>query len=285
MIRFLTLMTAFMASSAALIFALGTFPIDTPRDTNQVSRSDISLNLQPAVVALAPEEIATRPIARPAPEPQVAAAPQPAAPRQQALVLPVLRPVARPEAQPVRAVATPVPAPAPAPAIPKPVVAAAAPAPAVTPPAPITAAGAAAALGAAATDTQDKKPLNDVMLDLSRGIMDEIRKPVATPAPKPEVVATPAPQEPETTTTLTGANAAIQAALALSAPKRAAPQVPQPAQTGTFYTVQAGDSLAGISFRFFGTTTGTYKILEANTDVIQGFGQLKQGMVLRIPDA
>lgn len=59
---------------------------------------------------------------------------------------------------------------------------------------------------------------------------------------------------------------------------------PAPAFAGQTYTVQEGDSLNGIAFRFFGTTVAYLEILAANEDVLTDPAQLSAGMVLRIPD-
>ena len=57
-----------------------------------------------------------------------------------------------------------------------------------------------------------------------------------------------------------------------------------PAFSGQTYTVQAGDSLPGIAFRFYGTTVAYLDILDANRDTLSDPGDLAAGMVLRIPD-
>lgn len=59
---------------------------------------------------------------------------------------------------------------------------------------------------------------------------------------------------------------------------------PAPTFAGQTYTVQDGDSLNGIAFRFFGTTVAYLEILAANEDVLTDPAQLTAGMVLRIPD-
>ena len=91
------------------------------------------------------------------------------------------------------------------------------------------------------------------------GILEELKRPVqqAAPAPQrtaslgrvPEPVSSPAPQSAART-----------------------------------YTVQPGDSLPGIAFRFYGTTAAYLQILDANTDVVRAPADLRAGMVLTIPD-
>ncbi len=50
------------------------------------------------------------------------------------------------------------------------------------------------------------------------------------------------------------------------------------------YTVKEGDSLPGIAFRFYGTTVAYLQILNANPDVLADPGELRAGMVLRVPE-
>lgn len=92
-------------------------------------------------------------------------------------------------------------------------------------------------------------PVTNVVRQMSLGIVQELRKPVA-----PGSVPRPA----------TAAPAAAAA----------------PLET---YTVQPGDSLAGIAFRFFGTTAAYPSILDANSDILPNPAALREGMVLRIP--
>jgi len=89
--------------------------------------------------------------------------------------------------------------------------------------------------------------------EMSYGIVSELQKPVANPQ------ATPRPQ-----------TAATRPAAEQGAPSRT-------------YTVQAGDSLPGIAFRFYGTTVAYLQILEANRDLLTDPSQLSAGMTLRIP--
>ena len=49
------------------------------------------------------------------------------------------------------------------------------------------------------------------------------------------------------------------------------------------YEVRAGDSLASISYRFYGTTSRFGDIQAANRDILQGSSQIAVGMVLTIP--
>lgn len=50
------------------------------------------------------------------------------------------------------------------------------------------------------------------------------------------------------------------------------------------YTVQPGDSLPGIAFRFYGTTVAYLDILKANSEQLRSPGDVKAGMILRIPE-
>ncbi len=95
---------------------------------------------------------------------------------------------------------------------------------------------------------------------MSYGVLNELKKPADTaraPAPTPPV--------------------ARSAALAPREPAAAVP-------SGRTYTVQRGDSLPGIAFRYYGTTVAYLQILEANTDILSDPAQLRPGMVLRIPE-
>ncbi len=50
------------------------------------------------------------------------------------------------------------------------------------------------------------------------------------------------------------------------------------------YTVERGDTLSGISMRFYGTTLNWQKILDANRNTLVNPAGLKPGMELIIPD-
>jgi nucleoid-associated protein YgaU len=95
--------------------------------------------------------------------------------------------------------------------------------------------------------TEALDPVTDALRAMSYGIVSELQKPVQTPAPKTTVAST------------------------------------TKAFGGQTYTVQQGDSLPGIAFRFFGTTVAYLDILAANEDVLTDPGDLQAGMVLRIP--
>ncbi|SNS23746.1 LysM peptidoglycan-binding domain-containing protein [Antarctobacter heliothermus] len=62
--------------------------------------------------------------------------------------------------------------------------------------------------------------------------------------------------------------------------------VPAPliAAAGRSYTVQPGDSLPGVAFRFYGTTVAYLDILKANQGLLNDPSDLRAGMTLRIPD-
>lgn len=62
------------------------------------------------------------------------------------------------------------------------------------------------------------------------------------------------------------------------------PETAPASATARTYTVQPGDSLPGIAFRFFGTTVAYLQILDANQDVLRDPAQLRAGMVLTIPE-
>lgn len=108
-------------------------------------------------------------------------------------------------------------------------------------------------------------PLSDVVHELSLGIVRELRKPVEADADSVEIAAAPAP-----------------AAIAAPAP---APVIePAPTVAARTYTVQIGDSLAGIAFRYYGTTAAYLNILNANPDQLPNPSALRPGMVLTIPE-
>ncbi len=65
----------------------------------------------------------------------------------------------------------------------------------------------------------------------------------------------------------------------------AEPAAPAPvAAASQLYTVQQGESLAGISYRFYGNTVGYLTILQANTDLLSSPADVRAGMVLTIPE-
>ncbi|WP_417722425.1 LysM peptidoglycan-binding domain-containing protein [Salipiger sp.] len=108
---------------------------------------------------------------------------------------------------------------------------------------------------------------------MSYSILGELKKPVGeTTAP----------------TDAARLQAALGAAIARPAipapttePARVAAAAPAPEMTT--YLVQKGDSLAGIAFRFYGTTAAYPGILEENSDTLKDPSGLEAGMVLRIP--
>lgn len=69
-----------------------------------------------------------------------------------------------------------------------------------------------------------------------------------------------------------------------SVSRPAAVAVPTVAETVRRYTVQQGDSLPGIAFRFYGTTVAYLDILSANRDILDDPSELRAGMTLRIPE-
>ena len=87
------------------------------------------------------------------------------------------------------------------------------------------------------------------------GILEELKKPVAARSAEPAPVQT----------------------------ARVAP-TPTANEATRTYTVQAGDSLPGIAFRFYGTTVAYLQILEANQEVVRNPADLRAGMVLTIPE-
>jgi nucleoid-associated protein YgaU len=120
---------------------------------------------------------------------------------------------------------------------------------------------------------EPKEEVMDVLRVMSYGIVEELKKPVPTTAPQATPQATSQP-------TSVLENQILAAKQALAAP--AATPAPEPA--GRTYVVQEGDSLPGISFRMYGTTSAYYQILQANPDVISSPSEMQAGMVLRIPD-
>ena len=106
---------------------------------------------------------------------------------------------------------------------------------------------------------------------MSYGIVDELKK--------PETVAAPAPaREPATTNDPTAMQAALGQRL-----KSGVATAPAPAPLRT-YTVQEGDSLPGIAFKFYGSTVAYLSILQANPDQLTDPGDVRAGMVLTIPE-
>lgn len=108
----------------------------------------------------------------------------------------------------------------------------------------------------------------------------------AAPAPAPRVVQSPEAQ-------VTDVMRAMSLGILEELQKPAAPQADRvarvtepvkPADPGQRYTVQPGDSLPGIAFRFFGSTVAYHAILDANRDLMTSPGDLRAGMVLRIPE-
>ncbi|MBT0957361.1 LysM peptidoglycan-binding domain-containing protein [Alphaproteobacteria bacterium KMM 3653] len=63
----------------------------------------------------------------------------------------------------------------------------------------------------------------------------------------------------------------------------AAPIAARPTGRPTYYVVQMGDSLASISYRYYGSTEDYVKIFQANTGTIQNPSQIYVGQRLRIP--
>ncbi len=111
----------------------------------------------------------------------------------------------------------------------------------------------------------------EALRTMSYGIVDELQKPetVATPSPAPKPAAIVDPT-------------AMQAALGQQLKNSAAPS-PAPAPLRT-YTVQEGDSLPGIAFKFYGSTVAYLSILQANPDQLSDPGDVRAGMVLTIPE-
>jgi phage tail protein X len=95
---------------------------------------------------------------------------------------------------------------------------------------------------------------------MSYGIVEEMKKPVSggAAAPLTGVVLSPSTVAPAPATTT--------------------------ASAGRSYTVQQGDSLPGIAFRFYGTTVAYLDILSVNRDLLSDPSELRAGMTLRIPD-
>ncbi len=100
----------------------------------------------------------------------------------------------------------------------------------------------------------------------------------ATPAPTPTPAATP---EPEVRRALP-VNAAPVSSDVSGAPRAEA--VSGETKTARTYTVAKGDTLAGISRKFYRNSSQWPKIAEANKDVLADPTKLKVGMVLNIPE-
>lgn len=79
------------------------------------------------------------------------------------------------------------------------------------------------------------------------------------------------------------ANAPSQAVASTSADLTKFEQT-QPIKTQRFYIVHTGDTLSGISQKYYGTTKNINKIYEANKNVIKDKNRLKPGMKLVIPE-
>ena len=70
-----------------------------------------------------------------------------------------------------------------------------------------------------------------------------------------------------------------------AAPQRA-PASPAPAASPTLsYTVQAGDTLSGISKKFLGNASDYMDIFNANRDQLSDPDKIRPGQVLKIPQA
>ncbi|MDJ0820209.1 MAG: LysM peptidoglycan-binding domain-containing protein [Paracoccaceae bacterium] len=143
-----------------------------------------------------------------------------------------------------------VPAPAPQPVTPTPAPTQTASVPSVRPPA----------------GRNDNDDVMEALRTMSYGIVSEFNKPDTPAAPTPQAATTPDP-------------AAMQAALS----QRLKDATPTPAPTRT-YTVQEGDSLPGIAFKFYGSTVSYLSILQANPDQMSDPGDIRAGMVLIIPE-
>ena len=127
---------------------------------------------------------------------------------------------------------------------------------------PVQAAPAPAALPVA---DRPSDPVEDAVRMLSMGILEELKRPVAA--------------RPDGAPALTD-SAVLQAALGRSLrsdpPARAQDSVAR-------YTVQEGDSLAGIAFRTYGSTAAYLPLLQANADLLTSPSDLRAGMVLVLP--
>lgn len=164
--------------------------------------------------------------------------------------------------QPTLTPAMPTPrqiaAPAPQPALqPKPVQ----PAPQPTPQIVAAAPQPAQAAPAPAAKTPGETDAMEALRLMSYGIMKEFQAPAGKPAK-------------------TGAHVATLA-IPMAEPATAAASVVEP--TWDSYTVQPGDSLPGIAFRFYGTTVAYLQILEANEEILPDPSSLRAGMILAIP--
>lgn len=154
----------------------------------------------------------------------------------------------------------------------------------VAAPQPVTIASAPALTQQAAPEPDQ----NDVMRQMSFSILKELTTTPATPqteAPQTDIKvaaieAKPAPQPITDTAALQ-----MQIAMALGTDASATPKPAAPAQPDqTTYIIQAGDSLPGISYRFYGTTAAYLTILNANADQIADASTLVPGTTLIIPE-
>jgi nucleoid-associated protein YgaU len=66
----------------------------------------------------------------------------------------------------------------------------------------------------------------------------------------------------------------------IASDKKTAKDVKEP----RYHTVQNGDTLSGISYRYYGSEHKWQKILDANRDVIQNVNNLRLGVRLIIPE-
>ncbi|WP_323768268.1 LysM peptidoglycan-binding domain-containing protein [Antarctobacter sp.] len=106
----------------------------------------------------------------------------------------------------------------------------------------------------------DGDDVMNILRAMSYGIVEEMKKPAqARTAP---VIVSKAPSDPV----------------------RVQKSAPQSTFAGRSYTVQPGDSLPGVAFRFYGTTVAYLEILEANRGLMDDPSDLRAGMTLRIPD-
>lgn len=265
MMRPLVLTVGFVVSTLALLWMLNTSTSDAPA-VDQVSRtSPDPMGLQPAVAPLAqptaaPVAIVSQSQVAPAAPSPVLTPPATAVPTGFAPTRPQARPQGLLDQGSVDESLAPTAA---APNRVRALLGEPAPSATATPARTATATP-------PATAREVAPRADDTLNALGYRLVEELKKPVQ-----------PAQETPQRTASLSGEPQALPQAVVRSPAQTSQPTVAPALRS---YTVQPGDSLPGIAFRFYGTTVGYLQILAANEDILTSPASLRAGMTLRIPD-